>query len=136
MKKNLLVFLFVITFMCVGASVVSAKTPASSETPNSMSKRLLVAKAFSNKIKALKAKCNVAAPCQQQLDNLIAINTIYDDACGPDYPLGCEPSIERSLREAATAYERCLNGELELSKNIDRTMDRKKVEKSRISMSK
>jgi hypothetical protein len=52
MKKNLLTLMFIVTFLCFGATFASAKT--SSPTKNSVN---VSAKAMSIKIKALKAKC-------------------------------------------------------------------------------
>ena len=132
MKKNLLTFLFVIAFVCVGTLVVSAKTPSSSENSANVSKRLVAVKTFSNKTKAVKAKCN-AAPCDGLRDNLIALNTIYDNACGPAYLSGCEPDLAGDLQRAGGAYENCLNGgSPELAVKTDRAIDRNKSVKSRV----
>ncbi len=108
MKKNLLTFLFLIAFICVGVSVASAKNSSSSGNLVAMSKRLSPAKAISNKIKALEAKCRLV-PCQSQLQDLLEANFFYGIWCADGgYQVGCSPAEEAYLIQTAEIYEFCL----------------------------
>lgn len=123
--------MFVIAFICVGVSVTSAKNSSSSENSVNVSKRLLAANPISNKIKA---RCK-ADDCGQELSELQNINDIYEGACAPNYLGSCEPGLAGAVIRAGERYEACLNSPYQ-AKNIDRTMDRKNIEKTQISMSK
>lgn len=127
MKKNLLTFLFVIAFICVGVSVASAKNTSSTEKPVAVSKKLSPAKIISNKIKALEAKCGTTmTPCASQLQDLINANFFYEIQCAPNFLVGCAPGEEANLLRAAAIYEGCLWWNGYNSKNIDKTKDRNK----------
>lgn len=132
MKKNLLTFLFVIAFICVGVSAASAKDSSSLGNSVAVSKRLSVAKTISDKIKSLKARC-AAGDCQLELDILLKINDVYGELCAPRYSGGCASDLERLLIRVADDYERCYYGNF--AKNMDRDMDRNKIEKPRDIMS-
>jgi ABC-type transporter MlaC component len=87
MKKNLLTLMFVVTFLCFGATFASAKT--SSPIENSVNTS---AKAMSIKIKALKAKCK--QDCGFELQNLQNINDIYESYCAAGgYQSSCQPGL-------------------------------------------
>lgn len=125
MMKNLLSFLFVIAFLCGGALVVSAKTSSSPANSVMVSKRLSPAKIISNKIVALKARCGVD-DCGHELQLLLNINDIYEQACPPPYYASCEPDLANAVIRAGNDYEQCLNSPLN-AKNIDTTVDRNKA---------
>lgn len=132
MKKNLLTFLFVVAFLCGGALVVSAKNSSPSANSVAVSKRLSVAKTISNKTKALKARCEVGRGCGAELAMLFLWNTLYESVCAPDYITGCSPLLENALTGVGTRYEECLNNPARSSvRNIDRNMDRNKIQKPR-----
>lgn len=128
MKKNLLTLMFVIAFICVGVSVASAKNASSLGNSVAVSKRLSPAKIISNKIKALKARCGVD-DCGHELSLLLNINDIYEDACAPDYIVGCDSGLEAAVIKAGEDYEACLNSG-PVSKNLDKTMNRNKTIKA------
>ena len=124
MKKNLLTFLFVIAFICVGVSFASAKNSSSTGNSIAVSKRLSPAKTISNKIKALEAKCRLV-PCQSQLQDLLEANFFYEIQCaGGGYQLGC--GDEAYLLQTADIYELCLWWNGYSLKNTDKKMDRDK----------
>lgn len=129
MKKNLLTLMFVIAFICVGVSVASAKNYSSPENSVAVSKRLSPAKIISNEIKGLKARCGLQ-DCGIELQLLLNINDIYEQACPPPYYASCEPGLAGAVISAGNDYENCLNSPYS-SKNTDGTMDRNKTAKPR-----
>lgn len=127
MKKNLLSFLFVIAFLCSGALVVSAKNTSSSANSVAVSKNVLVAKTKAN---SLEARCKVEVPCSGELTVLLLVNSLYESYCAEGgYQVSCAPFVAGALIDAGNAYQGCMD--VFLSKNTDRTVDRKKTEKSR-----
>lgn len=104
MKKKFLTLMFVIAFLCVGASAASAKNSSPSANPVVAPSKLSPAKTLSNKTKSLKTICK-AAPCDSERDALIAANAVYDSYCGPIYPYGCEPALERDVQEKGAAMK-------------------------------
>ena len=126
MMKNLLSFLFVIAFLFGGALAVSAKTSSSPANSVAVSKRVLVVMAKAN---SLKTRCKFD-DCGIELQLLLNINDIYEQACPPPYYASCEPGLASALITAGNDYERCLNSPLN-SKNTDETMDRNKTAKPR-----
>ena len=128
MKKNLLTFLFLIAFICVGVSVASAKNSSSPGKSVVVSKKVLVAK---TKAASLKIRCESSGDCAAQLRDLLFFNAIYEYWCAPSYASGCAPIAEGVLIGAGAAYEYCLNANASVLKNKDRNMVRNKTEKSR-----
>lgn len=126
MKKNLLTFLFVIVLVCAGALVVSAKNTSSSANSVAVSKRVLVA---NTKAKSLEARCENNR-CGFELRVLLELNAYYEQSCAPLYLGSCEPRLADAVIQAGDEFEQCLDDRL-LAKNIDRTIDRNKREKSR-----
>jgi hypothetical protein len=109
MKKNLLTLMFVVTFLCFGATFASAKTSSPTKNSANVSKKTSAAKAISNKIEALKAKCKANVPCQSQLQDLLEANFFYGIACADGgYQVGCSPIDEAYLIQTASIYELCL----------------------------
>ena len=139
MKKNLLTFLFMVVLVCAGALVVSAKNTSSSANSALVSKDVLVAKTKVNSkeltkaralANSLKARCKVDIPCSGELTMLLLLNSAYESYCGSGgYQVSCAPFLADMLIAAGGAYEGCMN--VYYSKNTDRTIDRKKTEKSR-----
>jgi hypothetical protein len=127
MKKNLLTLMFIVTFLCFGATFASAKTSSASGNSVSASKKLSPAKNISNKINALKAKCAMQV-CASQLDDLIDAANHYEIICGgTGYPVGCGGAWETYLINAAAIYELCLAYNSYLRTNTDKKMDRNTV---------
>jgi hypothetical protein len=123
MKKNLLTLMFVIAFICVGVSVASAKNASSSANSVAVSKKVLVSKTKANSLKAI---CMVA-DCGHELQLLLNINDIYEQACPPPYSASCEPDLANAVIRAGNDYEQCLNSPPYNAKNIDRTVNRNKA---------
>jgi hypothetical protein len=125
MKKNLLTLMFVVTFLCFGATFASAKN--SSPTKNSVN---VSAKAVSTKIKALTAKCKFDE-CGYELSVLVGANDLYEYYCAAGgYQGSCQSQLASRLIQLGNEYVACLNGNQ--AKNTDRTMDRNKIEKSQV----
>ena len=110
MKKNLLMLVFVIAFVCVGVSVASAKNSASPGNSVAVSKKLSPAKIISIRIKALEAKCGAAViPCASQLQDLIQANYFYENGCAAGgYQASCLPNEAAYLIQLGGIYEACL----------------------------
>lgn len=125
-QKTILTLIFVVTFICVGNSVVSAITP-SSERSTAVSMKVLIAKAKA--LSLTKCVSNPRVPCEQQLNALIAANAVYEHYCAPDYLITCRPDLANALMAAAAAYERCLDPILDgpEARNINRHMKRNKL---------
>ncbi len=132
MKKNLLTLVFVITFLCFGATFASAKTSSSTENSTTVSKKISAAKAISKKIKALEAKC-ATGPCANELYDLIDANNTYIILCASsNYPVGCGGQQEVYLLQTAEAYENCLMWNYISLKNTDKKMNRNKWQESKV----
>jgi hypothetical protein len=133
MKKNLLTLVFVVSVVCFGATFASAKTSLSSKNSASASKKASAIKAYTNKIKTLKAKCK--HDCGMELQLLMNINDFYESACAPQYLSSCEPGLASAVITAGGDFEACLADEQQ-AKKMDRTMDRNKIEMSQVQKSK
>ncbi len=120
MQKTILTIVFLFAFVCAGATAASAKNSSLTERSATVTKNLVKYRAIAL---SFGSRCNsgVLVPCQEELNALIAINTIYEAACGPTYPWGCEPELQRQLLEAWAAYENCIE---QNSKKIDKNFDR------------